>query len=69
MKKYNVLVPIAGYVQIEVEAENEKEAIDKAFEQGCSAKDISEFDMLEHIAEGNVLHAPMNNVEVEEIED
>ena len=69
MNKYNVFVPIAGYVQIEVEAENEKDTIDKAFEQGCSAEDISEFDMFEHIAQGNVLHAPMNSIEVEEIKD
>ena len=64
MKKYNVYVPICGYVYLEVEAEDEQEAIDKAFENGCSTDDIVEFDMYEHIVQGNVFYGAMNDVDV-----
>ena len=34
MKKYRVNIPYAVFVTVDVEAENEEQAIDKAFEDG-----------------------------------
>lgn len=68
MKKFGVSVPIAGYVYIEVEAENKKEAVEKAFDQGYTQDDIQEIDMYERIIEGNVCHVWHNRVEVEELD-
>lgn len=62
--KYNVYIPICGYAYLEVEAENEEAAINEAFKQGCSFDDIVEFDMYEHIVQGNVFYGMMNNIDV-----
>lgn len=62
--KYNVYVPICGYAYLEVEAENKEDAIDEAFRQGCSLEDIVEFDMYEHIVQGNVFNGTMNEIDV-----
>jgi hypothetical protein len=69
MKKFGVSVPIAGYVYIEVEAENKNEAIEKVFEQGYKEDDIQEMDMYEKIVEGNICNVWHNEVEVEELEN
>jgi hypothetical protein len=56
MKNYSVTIPIAGHVYIEVEAENEEDAKNKAFEN-CPDGDI-EWDALESFNTGNVCHCP-----------
>lgn len=63
------LVPICGYASITVEANSKKEAIDEAFKEGCSREDIVEFDMYEHIVEGNVFNGGFNSIEVISIND
>ena len=35
MPKYNVYIPVDAGANIEVEAESKKEAIEKAFDEGC----------------------------------
>ncbi|ALM62171.1 hypothetical protein AXI64_gp179 [Vibrio phage qdvp001] len=68
MKSYEVLVPITGYIVVEVEAENEKEAIDKAFESDdLTIDNINEWDTHENIVQGNVFYGVKNEVEVEEV--
>jgi hypothetical protein len=68
MTKYIITIPIAGYVTMSVEAENEEDAIDEAFQE-ASLDDIDEWDVYSQIVEGNILHAPQNSVEVEVRED
>lgn len=70
MKKYTVKVPIVAVCYVEVEAENEQEAIDMAFESDdLKLENVDEWEPLEHIVEGNVLHTYNGDVEVEEMED
>lgn len=66
MTEYIITIPIAGYVTMSVEAANKEDAIDEAF-QNASLNDIDEWDVYSQIVEGNVLYAPQNEVEVEEV--
>jgi endonuclease V-like protein UPF0215 family len=70
MKKYTVKVPIVAVCYVEVEAENEQEAIDMAFESDdLKLENVDEWEPLEHIVEGNVVYTYNSDVEVEEMED
>ena len=69
MKKYIVSIPIAGAIHIEVEAESEREAKEAAWakvDDGDHGEDI-EWEFMESITNGNVCHAPLNDIEVNEI--
>lgn len=68
MKRYSVILPIAGYACLEVEAESEKEALDAAMD-AVTTDDIEEWEALEQIVEGNVFHGNQNKFEIELIED
>lgn len=57
MKTYNVTLPIAGHINLDVEAESEEEAIEKAFGT-CSMDDITEWEALEQFTKGNVCYCP-----------
>lgn len=69
-QKYGVQIPIAGSIYIEVEAENEKEAEEVAWEaineRGAEAGDL-EWEFFDAIAEGNVCHAPCHSVTVDKL--
>jgi hypothetical protein len=65
MKEYVVSVPICGYAVVTIEAENEKEAIEKALDT-VELSDTESWEALEHITEGNCFNGPMNDIEVEE---
>lgn len=70
MKKYTVKVPIVAVCYVEVEAENEQEAIDMAFESDdLKLENVDEWEPLEHIVEGNVVYTYNSDIEVEEMED
>ena len=70
MKKYYVTIPIAGFVTIEVdtEATSDRDIIDAAYEEYDKDVDAQyiEWELCEKIVQGNVLHAPLNEVEIEE---
>lgn len=69
MKEYTVLVPITGYVEVVVEAENEQEAIDMAMDdEDINLDNVMEWDMVKHITEGNVFYGIKNDIEVLENE-
>ena len=65
MKRYNVSIPIAGTITFNVEAEDEKEAIEKAWDGSIDDGEL-EYELYEHLAEGNVRHFWNNDIEVEE---
>jgi len=73
MKKhtYVVSVPIAGAIHIQVKAKSESEARHLAWERinddGPDAGDV-EWEFFDALTEGNVLHAPLNEVEVSQYE-
>lgn len=65
MKRYNVSIPIAGTITFNVEAEDEKEAIEKAWDEPIDDGEL-EYELYEHLTEGNVRHFWNNDIEVEE---
>lgn len=62
--KYGVNVPICGRAYIEVEADNEEEAIEEACES-IEDSNIEEWEALEFVCKGNVCYAPYWNAEAE----
>ena len=58
MATYGVKIPIAGHVYIEVEADNEDDAIDKAFDCNIETRMIEEWDTLRQVNKGNVCYFP-----------
>ena len=68
MKEYCVSVPIAGYAIRYVEAGSEEAAIERALSE-VQLSDMEEWDALRQIVAGNVFCGPMNEIEVEEVEE
>lgn len=64
--KYGVTIPITGIAYVEVEAESEKEAIEKAFDEDLV---ICEWDAHHQICQGNVFKGHTNEVYAQEIND
>jgi hypothetical protein len=54
---YSVTVPFAGHMVIEVEAESEEAAIEKAIEE-VTSEHIEGWEPLEHFNQGNVCYCP-----------
>lgn len=66
--KYRVDVPFTGVVSVEVEAVDEKAAIDAAFESDALCLDnLVELEYVKVIVEGNIFSGVRNRIEVEEI--
>lgn len=60
MSKYNVILPFAGYVNVEVEADSEEDAIEEAqssaslnIENGNHETDLREWEFYDKLIEGN----------------
>lgn len=79
MKEYTVKVPIAGFIEVVLEAVNDKEASEMAIE--IASKAISgftikeefygvvnewELDCFQMIQQGNVFYAPCSRIEIQE---
>lgn len=69
MAKYNVIMPIAGYVEIEVEADSEQEAIEYVLENGYDGASYEEVEPYESINTGNFSNLPYTKASVELIEE
>lgn len=67
MNTYNVRIPITGVVDVEVEAENEDEAIEAAMQKEVSTDDITEWETCRQIVQGNVFNGHTNEVDVSEV--
>lgn len=77
MKRYMVEIPIAGIVSVEVDADSEESAIDRALQIPFSVEidsrgaglELDEIDVYREICTGNVLHVPLNRAEISSEED
>ena len=70
MKKYSVMIPIAAACFLEVEAQNEEEAIEKAlYSEELSLDRVEEWDAFKEFCSGNIIHVHNNKAYAEEIED
>lgn len=68
--KYTVKIPIVAVCYVDVEADNEQEAIEKAMiSDDLNLENVDEWEALEHICEGNVVYTYNTDVEVYESED
>lgn len=63
MNVYTVTLPVSGKLVVEVQAESEEEAIQIALNAPSTIDDIEEWDVHEHIMEGNCCHAMFWNAE------
>jgi len=54
---YSVKIPIAGHAFLEVEADSEEEAIDKAID-AATIDDVDEWEALKQFNVGNVCFCP-----------
>lgn len=66
MRRYTVLIPFTGYMNVEVKAESEEEAIVKACSEASWEKHVEEWNLHRHVVRGNVSSALLNEVEVYE---
>lgn len=57
-KVYGVTIPIAGHVYVEVEADDEDDAIEKAMESDFTSESIESWEALTTFTEGNVCYCP-----------
>lgn len=75
MSKFEVTLPFTGYACVQVEAEDEKSAINAAMEIASltirDSKDTSvgEWEFTAHVTRGNVTYALMNDASADLIED
>jgi len=67
MAKYLVSIPFTGYICVEVEADNEKDAITKARKEDLNVSNAEEVYFHDRITEGNVFTGVLNEVEVEQL--
>lgn len=58
-KTYGVTLPVAGSIYIEVEADNEDDAIEKALCEDMRTSDINEWEAFKDLVRGNVVSAPV----------
>ena len=57
MKNWNVTVPVAGHAYVEVQAETEQEAIEKAIGE-VEKEHVETWEPLEQFNRGNVCYCP-----------
>jgi hypothetical protein len=71
MAKYQVTIPVAGHVFMEVEANSPDEAIERAmFEGEFRSSDIEGWELLEAFNRGNICYCPQPwEATAEEIEE
>lgn len=65
-KTWEVTLPIAGYLVVRVEAENEDAAIEAAMLSDFNSDDIELWEAHKEIVRGNVCHAAVNKAFAEE---
>jgi putative heme degradation protein len=71
MKKYVVIMPIAGAIELHVEADSAKEAIEKAWELADPSNDeqVIELEAYAALTSGNVLHVSTNEISVTVVDE
>lgn len=69
MAKYGVELPIAGWIYLEIDAESEEDAIEKALETSWRDDDIQELCTYKKLMTGNVVHVSKNKVSVRKIDE
>jgi hypothetical protein len=69
MNTYNVRLPVAGYVDFEINAESEEEAKEQALSEPWGIGDVVGLNIYEKLVEGNVCHVDCWEAEIDCIEE
>lgn len=69
MPKFSCCLPIVGYACVEVEADDEEQALDRALMTPWDELDIVEEYPTDKVVQGNVCYHPMSRADIQEIED
>lgn len=68
MPKYHIMIPIAGHIELEIEADSQKAAKEKAFNTRFGPEQI-QYEALDAFMTGNVCHCPEPwEIEIEELD-
>lgn len=57
MKTYDVMIPFAGHLSIQVEAKDEKDAIQVAMDE-ATLEHVESWEALEQFNQGNICYCP-----------
>jgi hypothetical protein len=69
VKTWNVAVPLSGVIYVTVEAENEKDAIEKALQSDDLKLDnVEEWNASRYLVQGNVFYGVLSEANAEEEE-
>ncbi len=66
LKNYTVVLPVTGSLYVEVKAESEEAAIEKAFEKDLTVDMLEDWNVHREICQGNVFHGEQNEAYAEE---
>ncbi len=69
MPKYGVTLPVNGSVYVEVDANSEDEAIEKALQSDVTNDDIQEWSTYDELVHGNVFCGSDSHASAELIEE
>lgn len=61
--RYSVVLPITGYMCLEVEAESEEESIDKALSVEFDPSNLVELKPVRYVVRGNVFYGTINEAD------
>lgn len=65
MNRYEVRIPVAGYLEAFVVAESEDDALEKAMELDSDHPDVDlSWESMKHIVQGNIFYGPLAHYEV-----
>ncbi len=68
MKTWTVQIPITGYIELEVEAESAKAAIEIAMSKELTAADLVTWETHTEVVKGNVFYGVLNKANAEEFD-
>jgi len=69
MPTYNVMLPITGKLYVEVEADDEDDAIQKALNADFTIENVEELEAHDMICQGNVFYGMANDAEAQLVGD
>lgn len=68
MKTYTVAVPMTGVIYVNVEADTDAEAIEKALQsEDLKLDNVEEWEYHKKVVQGNVFHGVQREIEVLEV--
>jgi hypothetical protein len=67
MATYAISMPITGFIYKEVEADSEEQAKEKFHQLELKTDDIEDWEIHNHVTQGNMFYGMLNDVDIEEV--